>query len=183
MELKYYTSKHSFATKEGKEICCCPVTQSCLALCDLMDCSTPDFPVLHHLPEFAQTHVHWVGDAIQPSHPLVTPFSSCPQSLPASGSFPVSHLFVSGGQSIGASASASVLPVNIMGWLPLGLIGLISLLSKNSQESSPAPQFESVNSLVLSLFYGPTLTSIHDYWKKHSIDYMNLCQQSDVPAF
>jgi len=158
-------------------------TQSCPTLCNPSECSTPDFAVLHHLPEFAQTHVHWVSDAIQPSHPLVTRFSSCPQSLPASGSFPVSHLFVRGGQSIGASASASVLPMNIMDWLPLGLIGLISLLSKNSQESSPVPQFKSVNSLVLSLFYGPTLTSTHDYWKKLSIGYMNLCQQSDVSAF
>ena len=158
-------------------------TQSCPTLCNPTECSTPDFPVLHHLPEFGQTHVHWVSDAIQLSHPLVTLFSSCPQSLPASGSFPVSHLFVPGGQSIGASASASVLPMNIMGWLPLGLIGLISLLSKNSQESSPAPQFESINSLVLSLFYGPTLTSIHDYWEKHSIGYMNFCQQSDVSDF
>ena len=105
-------------------------TQSRPTLCNPTDCITPDFPVLHHLPEFAQTHVHWVDDAIQPSHPLVTPFSSFPHSLPASGSFPVSHLFVSGGQSIGVSTSASVLPMNIMGWLPLGLIGLISLQSK-----------------------------------------------------
>ena len=71
-----------------------------------MDFSTPGFPVHHQLPELAQTHVHWVGDAIQPSHPLV-PFSSCPQSFPASGSFPVSQFFASAGQNIGASASAS----------------------------------------------------------------------------
>ena len=73
-----------------------------------MDCSTPGFPVLHYLLELAQTHVHRIGDAIQLSHPL-SPVSSCPQSFPASGSFPVSGLFESGGQSIGASASASVL--------------------------------------------------------------------------
>ena len=93
-----------------------------------MDCSTPGFSVLHHLPEFAQTHVHWAGDAIQPSNPSsVIPFSSCPQSFPASRSVPMSWLFTSGGQSIGASASASVLPMNIQGWFPLGLTGSLSL--------------------------------------------------------
>ena len=95
--------------------------------------STPGFPVLHNLPAFAQTHVHWVSDAIQPSHPL----PSCPQSFPASGSFPMSLLFTSGGQSTGASASASVLPINILGWLPLGLPGMISLNLRDSQEYSP----------------------------------------------
>ena len=95
----------------------------------------------------------------------VTPFSSYPHSLPASGSFPMSQLFI----------SASVLPVNIQGWFPLRLTGLISLLSKDSQESSPAPQFESIISLILSLLYGPTLTCVHKYWKNHSFDSMDLC--------
>ena len=100
----------------------------------------------------------------------VVPFSSCPQSFPASRAFKMSQLFVSGGQSIGASVSASVLPVNIQGWFPLGLTGLISLLSKRlSKESSPAPQFESISSLALSFLYGPTLTSVRDYWKNHSL--------------
>ena len=94
-----------------------------------MDCGTPGFPVHHQLPEFTQTHVHRVSDAIQPSHPL-SPFSSCLQSFPATGSFPMSWLFPSGGQSIGASASTSVLPMNIQGGFPLGLTSLISLLSK-----------------------------------------------------
>ena len=89
------------------------VTQSCPTLCNPMDCSRPGLPVHHQLPEFTQTHVHRVSDAIQPSHPLSSPFSSCPQSFPASGSFPMSQLFASGGQSIRASASASVLPMNI----------------------------------------------------------------------
>ena len=91
-----------------------------------MDCSTPGFPVLHHIPKLAQTHVHWVGDAIQPSCPLSSP-SPPVFSFPASGSFLMSRLFESGGQSIGASASASVLPMNIqnqgwfcrIGWLDL----------------------------------------------------------------
>ena len=105
------------------------VTQSCPTLCDLMNRSTPGFPVCHQLSELAQTHVHRVGDAIQPSHPVV-PFSSHPQSFPGPRSFPMSQLFASGGQNIGASASASVLPMTIQGCFPLGLTGLISLLSK-----------------------------------------------------
>ena len=98
-------------------------------LCDPMDCSMPDFPVLHPLSDFALTHVHWVGDAIQPSHP-VDHFFSCLQSFPASGSFQMSQFFMSGHQSFGVSASASVLPMNIQRWFPLELTGLISLLSK-----------------------------------------------------
>ena len=105
------------------------ITQLCPTLCDPMDCNMPGFPVLHYLPEFAQTHVHWVDEPIQPSH-LLSPFSSCLQSFPALGSFSVSWLFASGGQSIGASASASVLPMNIKDWFLLGLTSLISLQSK-----------------------------------------------------
>ena len=88
------------------------VTQSCPTLCDRMDCSTPGFPVHHQLWELAQTHVHRVGDAIQPFHSAI-PFSSCIQSFPASGSFPMSQFFTSGDQSIRVSPSTSVLPVNI----------------------------------------------------------------------
>ena len=89
----------------------------------------------------------------------------CPlQSFPASGSFPVSWLFTSGGQIIGASAS--VLPMSIQGLFPLRLTGLISLLSKGLSRDSPAPQFESISSLAVSFLYGSTLTSVHDYWKK-----------------
>ena len=142
---------------------CYLVAKSCLTLCDHLDCITPGFPVLYHLPEFAQTHVHWVSDAISSSF---THFSSYPQSLPASGSFPVSQLFPSGGQRIGASVLASVFPMNIQSWFPLGWTGWISLMPKDSQEPSPAPQFKNINSSVLSLLYGPTLTSTHDYWKK-----------------
>ena len=107
-------------------------------------------------------------------HPIILssdiPFSSCLQSFPASGSFPRSQFFASDSQSIGASASALVLPMNIQDWFPVRLTGLISLQSRDSQESSPTPQFKSINSLALSLLYGPALTSIHDYWKNHSYD-------------
>ena len=96
---------------------------------------------------------------------LCHPVSSCPQTFPASGSFPKNWLFASGGQSIKASASASVLPMNIQGWFPFGL----TCCPRDSQESSLAPQFESINSSVLSLLYGPTLTSIHDSEKSKAI--------------
>ena len=105
------------------------VTQSCPILWDPMDCSTPGLPVQYPLLELTQTHVHWVGDAIQPSHPLV-PFSSRLQSFPASGPFPVSQFFTSGGHSIGVSASASGLRMNIQDCSPLGWTGWISLQSK-----------------------------------------------------
>ena len=103
--------------------------QSCPTLCDPMDCSTPGFPVHHQLPEPTQTHVHWFGDAIQSTHPLSS-FSPCLQSFPASGFFPMSQLFASGGQSIGVSASPLVLPMNTQDWFPFGWTVWISLQSK-----------------------------------------------------
>ena len=106
------------------------VAQSCPTLCDPMNCNMPGLPVHHQLLEFTQTHIHPVGDAIQPSHPLSSPFSSCPQSFQVSGSFPVSQLFTSGGQSIWVSASTPVLPMNTQDWSPLGWTGWISLQSK-----------------------------------------------------
>ena len=106
------------------------VTQSCPTLCDPMNCSTPGLPVHHQLPEFTQTHIHRVSDAIQPPHPLSSPFSSCPQSLPASESFPMSQLFAWGGQSTGASALASFLSKKSQDWSPIGWTGWLSLQSK-----------------------------------------------------
>ena len=157
-------------------------SRSVVSDCDPVGCSTPGFPVHHQLPELTQTHVHWISDAIQPSH-SVAPFSFFPQSFPASGSLPMNQLFTSGGQSIGTSASASVFPMNIQDWFPLGFTGLISLQFKDSQESSPTPQFKSINSSVFSLLYGPTLTSVPGYWKNHSFDHTELRRQSDVSAF
>ena len=142
--------------------CCCSVTKLCPTLCDPINGSMPGSYVLHYLPEFAQSHVHWVGDAIQPSHPLSSPSSAF--SFSQHQGLLISQLFTSGGQSTRASATASVIPVNIQDWFPLGLTGLISLLSKGlSRESSPAPQFESINSWALSLLDGPALTSVHGY--------------------
>ena len=103
--------------------------QLCLTLCKPMECSMPRFFV-HQLLESAQTQVHWVSDAIQPSHPLSSPSPPAFKSFPASGSFQMIQLFALAGQSIGVSASASVLPMNIQDWFPLGWTGWISLLSK-----------------------------------------------------
>ena len=100
-----------------------------LFVTSLQTASMPGLPVHHQLPEFTQTHVHWVGDAIQSFHP-VDPFSSHLQSFQASESFQMSRFFASGGQSIGVSASASVLPMNVQDWFPWGWTGWISLQSK-----------------------------------------------------
>ena len=111
-------------------LCCCSVAQWYPTLCNLMGCSISGFPVLHYLLEFSQTHFHWVGDRYHPTmSSSVIPFSSCLPSFPASGPFPRSRLFALDVQNIGASASASVHPMNIQGWFPLRLTGLISFLS------------------------------------------------------
>jgi len=145
----------------------------CTILCDPMDCTTPDFLVLHYLPELAKTHVHWVDDAIQPHHPLSLP-SSFALNLSQHGS----QLFASGVQRIGNSASASVFTMNIQGWFPLGLTVGSPCCPWDSQESNPVSQFKSSSSSVLSLPYGPAFTSIHDYWKNHSFDYLDFWWQS-----
>ena len=117
-------------------------------------------------------------DSVMPSNHLILccPFSSHLQPFPASGSFPMSQLFASGGQSIGVSvsASASVLPINIQYWFPFSTDWPVWFLGcpKDSQEYSPIPQFKSINSSVLSLLYGTTLTSIYDYWKNYSFDFV-----------
>ena len=109
----------------------------------------------------------WCHPAISSS---VVPFFSCPHSLPASKSFPMSQLFAWGGQSTGVSALPSFLPKKSQGWSPSEWIGWISLSPGDSQESSPIPQFKSINSLALSLLHRPILTSIHDHRKNHSLD-------------
>ena len=107
-------------------------------------------------------------------------FSSCPQSFPASGSFPVSQFFASACQSVGASAS--VFPIFRINFLYDWLVWS-PCSPRDSQESSPAPRLESISSWALSLFHCPGLTSMHDSWRTHSFDYMDLCWQSDVSAF
>ena len=137
------------------------VPQSCPTLCNPMKCSTSGFPVHHQLPKLAQIHAR-VGDAIQPSHPLSFPSPPAFSSFQHQArSFPVSRFFTSSGQPIGASASASVLPMKIQDWFLLRLVWS-PCSPGDSQESSPTPRFESINYLVLSHFYGSTLTSLHD---------------------
>ena len=140
--------------KSIKAILLFSVTQSCLALCNPTDYSRPGFPVLHHLQEFAQTHVHWVSDAIQLSHPLSSPSPPALSLSHHQGLFQwVSQFFTSGDQSIGASASASVLPMTIQDWFPFRLTGLISLQSKGLSEV-----FSSTITVQKHQFFGAQLS-------------------------
>ena len=132
---------------------------------DRLPCPSPSLRVCSN-----SCPLSWWFHPTIPSY--VVPFSSCLQSFPVSGSFTRSQFFPSGDQSTGASASSSVLPMNIQGWFPLRLTSLISLLSKGLQESSPAPQFKGINSLTLCLIYGPVFKNILNHWKDHSLDYM-----------
>jgi len=143
----------------------------CLALCDPMNRSTPGLLVHHQLLEFTQTHVHWVGDAIQPSHPLLSPSPPAPN--------PSQHQSLSNESTLRMrwpkywSFSFSIIPSKEhpglisfrMDWL-----ALLAVQGSLNQESSPTPQFKSINSSVLSFLHSPTLTSIHDHWKNHSLD-------------
>ena len=138
-----------------------------------MDCNTPGFPVCHYLPEFSQTHVYWAGGAIQPSHPLSLPSPPHPpQSFPESGSFPMSHLFASGSQIFGASASASVFQ-----WIfKVDFLWDWIVWSPSSKELSRV--FSSTigkhQSSALSPPYSSPFTSVRDYWKNHSFDYTDV---------
>ena len=123
--------------------CHCSVAQSCPTLCEFVDCSAPGFPVLHHLLELAQTHVF---ESVMPAnHPILCrPLLLLPSISPASGSFLMSWLFASGGQSVGTSASISVLLMNIPDWFPLGLLVWSPCSPRDSQESFPILQFKSI---------------------------------------
>ena len=145
------------------------VAQSCPTLCNPMNRSTPGLPVHHQLPEFTQTHVYRVCDAIQPLI-LCRPLLLLTPIPPSSRDFPMSQLFAWGGQSIGLSALASVLPKNTQDWSPLGWTGWISLQSKGLSRVFSKPQFKSINSLVLSFLHSPTLTSTYDHRKNNSLD-------------
>ena len=141
--------------------CCCSVAKLCLTLCNPMDCSTPGFPVLHYLPGVCSKFVCWVGDAS--NHLISASLFFCLQFLPASGSFPLSQLFASGSQCIGASVSAIVLPLNIQSWFPLGLTSLISLQSKGLSRVFSSTTIQKHPFFSTQPFYGTTLTSLHDY--------------------
>ena len=146
------------------------VTQSCLTLCDPMNCRMPGVPVHHQLPEFTQTHGHRVSDAIQPSHPLSSPSPPAPNPSQHQGLF----------QWVNSSHEvAKVLEFQLQhhsfqrnpraDLLQNGLAGS-PCSPRESQESSPTPQFKSINSWALSFLQSPILTFIHDHWKNNSLD-------------
>ena len=146
------------------------VTQSCPTLSDPMDCSMPGFPVHHQLPELTQTHLHWVSDAIQTSHPLLSPFPPAPNPSQHQGLFKwVSSLHQVAKVLEFQLQHQSFQRVFRTYFLEDKLV-VSPCCPRDSQESSPTPQFKSISSLVLSFLYSPTLTSIHDYWKNHSLD-------------
>ena len=157
-------------------ICCrvCSIQLSCSVMCNYLQ----SHGLQHARPPRPSPTPEACSNSCPSSqwcHPTISSsvilFSSCLQSFPAIGSFLISLFFTSVGQSIGASVSASGLPINIQDWFPLAWTSWISpCCPRDSQESSPTPQFKSINSLALSFLYGPTLTSIHDYWKNHSFD-------------
>ena len=157
------------------------VAQLCPTFCDSMNRSTPGLPVYYQLPEF--THIHQVCDANQPSHPWSSP------SPPTSNPSQHQSLF----QWVNSSHKvAKVLEFQLQyhsfqrnpraDLLQNGLVGS-PCSPRDSQESSPTPQFKRINSSVLSFLHSPTLTSIHDHWKNHSLDKTDLCWQSNVSAF
>ena len=152
--------------------CCCLVTKLCPTLCDPHGLQQARLPVLH-LPEFAQTHVHFVSDAIQPSHPL-PPLLRLPSIFLSVRVFPSDSAlciwwpkYWSVRVSISPSDEYSGLISFRIDWFDL-------LVVQGILKSLPSPQFKSINSLALSLLYGPILTSIQDSWKNHSFDYENI---------
>ena len=146
------------------------VAQSYPTLCDSMNHSTSGLPVHHHLPESTQTHVHWVHDAIQPSHPLSSPSPPAPNPSQHQSLFQ----WVNSSHEVAKELEFQLQNQSYQ-WAPRtdllqnGLVGS-PCSPRDSQESSPTPQFKSINSSVLSFLYSSILTSIHDYWKNHSLD-------------
>ena len=144
-------------------------TQLCPTLCNLMDCSMPGFSVHHQLPELAQTHGHWVGDAIQPSHPLLSPSSSA---------FNLPSIRVFSSESVLRmrwpkywSFSFSISPSReYPGLIPLSLTDWISLLSKGISRVFSSTTVRKHQFFSIQLSYRPNLTFVHDYWKNHSFD-------------
>ena len=175
----------SFETNWKRErcCCCCLVSKSCPTLCNPVDWKHSTLPCTSPSPGACSNPCpssQWCHPTISSS---VAPFFSCPQSFPALGSFPMCGLFASSGQSIGTSASASVLPMNIQGWFPLGCTGWISLQSKGLSRVFSSTTVQKHQFFGNSAFFTVQLTFVRDYWKEHSFDCMDLCWQSNISAF
>ena len=161
---------HEGSLEKGSSVQFSSVAQSCPTLCDPVNCTTPGLPVHYQLLGFTQTHVHWVGDAIQLSHPLSSPSPPAPNPSQHQGLFQ----WVSSAHEV-AKVLEFQLQHQSFQWMPStyllqdGVTGS-PCSPRNSQESSPTPQFKSINSSALSLLHSPTLTSIHDHRKNHSLD-------------
>ena len=146
------------------------VIQSCLTLCDPMNCSMPGLPVHHQLPEFTQTHLHRVSDDIQPSHTLSSPSPPAPNPSQHQSLFQWVNSSHEVAKVLEFQLSHHSFQTNPRAHLlQNGLVGS-PCSPRDSQESSPTPQFKSISSLALSLLHNPTLTSTHDHWKNHSLD-------------
>ena len=149
------------------------IAQSCPTLCKPMDCSTPGLPIHHQHREFTQIHAHWVGNAIQPSHPLSSPSPTTFNLSQHQGLFQ----WVSSSHQVVKVLEFQLQHQSFQWIFRTDLNWLVGspCSPRDSQESSLTPQFKSISFMVLSFLYSPTLTSIHDYWKIHSFDYTDLC--------
>ena len=162
-------------------VCCHSVDKSCSILCKSMDCSKQALlssTISQSLLKFMSVELVMLSNHLI----LCCPFLLLPSIFPYIRSFPVNQVFNQVAKVL-EFQSASVLPVNVQSWFILEWTGLISCSPRDSQESSPTSQFKNISSLVLSLLYGPILTSIHYYWKNHSFHYTDVCRQSDSSAF
>ena len=147
------------------------VAQSCPTLCDPIDNSTPSLPVHHQLPEFTQTHVHWVGDAIQPSHPLSSPSPPAFNLSQHQGLFLWVSSFHQVKKTLEFQLQHHFPSIEYSGLIPFRVDWLDLLAAQGTLKSLlQQSQFKSINSLALSFLYSTTLTSTHDYWKNHSFD-------------
>ena len=145
------------------------VTQSCPTLCNPMNRKTPGLPVHYQLPEFTQTHVRRLSDAIQPSHPLSSPSPPAPNPSQHQGLFQWVNSLLEVAKVLEFQLQHQFFQRTPRTDLQNGLVGS-PCSPRDSQESSPTPQFKSINSLACSFLHSPTLTSIHDHWKNHSLD-------------
>ena len=156
------------------------ITKSWSTLCNPMNCSTLGFPILHYLPKFAQTHIQWVNDAIQPSHPLLPAYPPALNLSQHQGLFQWDSSSHQVAKVLDFQLQHSLEPMNIQGWFPLGLSGLISLLSKGLSRVFSSTAIWNHQFFGIQPSFWSTLISIYDYWKNHSFDYMDLSSNQSL---